>query len=205
MPFTSFGESEVKTRKTRIDPKLREQGWSPIPHDPAVPLSAWHRAAVEEFVTDNGPADYALCDGGQMLGVVEAKKLTIGPQNILTQAERYSRGATISPLKYPEGFRVPFLYSTNGEVIWFHDVRDPLNRSRKVAGFHTPAALRELMTRDVVADGHRLRALLFSYPLLRPYQKEANEAVEKAIMGERKRKMLVVMATGTGKTRTTVN
>jgi len=30
--------------------------------------------AVEEFETANGPADYALCSGGRILRVVEAKK-----------------------------------------------------------------------------------------------------------------------------------
>ena len=36
----------------------------------------------------------------------------------------------------------------SGEVFWFHDVRDPLNRSRRVAAFHTPAALQEMLGRD---------------------------------------------------------
>ncbi|MEP6742022.1 MAG: hypothetical protein ABJB61_05940 [bacterium] len=40
------------------------------------------------------------------------------------------------------------LYSTNGEVIWFHDVRHKLSRSRKVNQFHTPAALRDMLERD---------------------------------------------------------
>lgn len=72
--------------------------------------------------------------------MVEAKKLTTGPQNVLTQAERYARGLRASKLDF-NGCRCPFLYSTNGEILWFHDVRHELNRSRKVSGFHTPAAL----------------------------------------------------------------
>jgi type I restriction enzyme R subunit len=43
---------------------------------------------------------------------------------------------------------VPFLYSTNGEVLWFQDVRNKLNRSHKIVGFHTPDALREMSARD---------------------------------------------------------
>lgn len=197
-------ESEAQTRRERIDPKLKEQGWSVADFDAAIPLSGWSGKAVAEFATDNGPADYALCNEGKILGVVEAKKLTIGPQNVLTQAERYSRGATMNSLHYAEGFRVPFLYSTNGEIIWYHDIRDPLNRSRKVATFHTPNALKEMLTRNTAAAQAALTALPFTDPMIRPYQKEANLAVEKAI-ADRKRKMMVVMATGTGKTRTTVN
>src|SRR5207247_2586024 len=98
-----------------------------------------------------GPADYALCLDGRILGVVEAKKITLGPQEVLTQAERYSRGATDNPMDF-DGYRVPFLYSTNGEVIWFQDVRHRLNRSRRVAQFHTPGALSQMLGRDFDAE-----------------------------------------------------
>ena len=90
-----------------------------------------------------------------MTGVVEAKKLTVGPQNVLTQAERYARGLRRSQYNF-DGLRAPFLYSTNGEVIWFHDVRHPLNRSRRVGDFHTLNALREMLDRDHDAVSGRL-------------------------------------------------
>ena len=48
--------------------------------------------AVEEWPTGAGPADYVLCDQGEVRGVVEAKKLTVGAQGILPQAQRYSEG-----------------------------------------------------------------------------------------------------------------
>jgi len=143
-------ESERRTRKRRVDPRLKQWGWEVTPFNPSRPLSEYRRHAIEEFPTANGPADYALVVDGQLLGVVEAKKVTLGPQNILTQAERYSRGVQ-SDFNF-SGYRVPFLYSTNGEVFWFQDVRHKLNRSRKVAGFHTPDALREMLGRDFDAD-----------------------------------------------------
>ena len=99
---------------------------------------------------------------------------------------------------------MPFLYSTNGEVIWHHDIRYALNRSRQIARFHTPEALSEILNRDVEAALSHLHALLNNNPRLRPYQREANDAIEKAI-SDRKRAMLVAMATGTGKTFTLVN
>jgi type I restriction enzyme R subunit len=197
-------EPERQTRKRRIDPRLKAAGWRVVPFVEGKPLEDYGAgAAVEEFETANGPADYALCDDGQVLGVVEAKKVTLGPQGVLTQAERYSQGVTQSPSSFGDGFRVPFLYSTNGEVLWFHDVRQSLNRSRRIDAFHTPAALRELNGRDLDTNVEALSAIP-AHAMLRPYQLDANEALEQAIR-DRKRKMLVTMATGTGKTLTLVS
>jgi type I restriction enzyme R subunit len=196
-------ETERQTRKRRIDPKLASAGWSVAPFDASRSLSDYPQCAIEEYETDNGPADYALNVDSVLLGIVEAKKLTLGPQNVLTQAERYSRGATDNPL-YFDGFHVPFLYSTNGEVIWFHDVRHQLNRSRTIARFHTPAALREMFDRDFEGSCRWLEENANNHPRLRPYQIEANEKIEQAL-ANRKRSMLVAMATGTGKTFTMVN
>lgn len=195
-------EKERQTRKQRIDPKLKQAGWSVLPFAGSG-LEQYSRAAVEEFPTLNGPADYALCDGGSSLGVVEAKKVTLGPQNVLTQSQRYSLGFDANPDDYGEGYRVPFLYSTNGEVIWFQDIRHPLNRSRKVAQFHTPSALHEMLERDLNAALAKLPSIPY-HALLRDYQIEAHEAVEDAI-AKRQQKMLLAMATGTGKTLTTVS
>ena len=196
-------ESERRTRKSRIDPLLKTLGWKVVPFVEGKPLAELQNCAIEEYPTDNGPADYALCVNGEIIGVVEAKKLTLGPQNVLTQAERYSRGFSLSRLNY-DGFRVPFLYSTNGAVIWFHDVRHTLSRSRQINRFHTPEALRELIGRDFQSNCDWFESNPNEEPKLRPYQKEANDAIEKAITA-RKRLMLVAMATGTGKTFTLVN
>lgn len=193
-------EAERHTRKLRIDPKLKAAGWSVAPFSPQRATNP--SVAIEEYETELGPADYVLADRAQLLGVVEAKKLTVGPQGVLPQAERYAR-AIPSNQPWQAEFGVPFLYSTNGEEIWFHDVRHELNRSRKVAAFHTVKAMREMLERDAEQELGKLRQI----PLregIRPYQVEANTAIEQAIV-ERKRKMLVTMATGTGKTLMTVN
>jgi type I restriction enzyme R subunit len=196
-------ELEWKTRRSRVDPNLRGSGWKIVPFTPDLELSTFTRHAVTEFPTSNGPADYVLFLDGRIVGIVEAKKLSLGPQNVLTQAERYARGLEVGEFNF-NGLRAPFLYSTNGEVIWFHDVRGSLNRSRKIAKFHTPTALEEMLDRDSEGCSVRLANAANDHELLRPYQREANVAVEKAI-AERKRTMLLAMATGTGKTFTMVN
>jgi type I restriction enzyme R subunit len=195
-PMPNRPESEWRTRKSRIDPRLDAAGWRVAKRGAAA-------QRTEEEETDNGPADYALWLEDRVAAIVEAKKLGVGPQNVLVQAERYARGLRDAP-EITDGFRAPFIYATNGEKIWFRDVRHPLNRSREVADFHTPNALREMLARDHDAACARLVATPNANPFLRPYQREANEAVERAV-AERKRHMLVAMATGTGKTFTLVN
>jgi type I restriction enzyme, R subunit len=203
MHKSSPGKSEYLTRKQIIDSKLRTAGWRVAPFQAERPLSAYDRCAIEEFPAESGPADYALCVDGKILGVVEAKRLSLGPQEVLVQAERYSRGVSSSRFDF-NGFHVPFLYSTNGEVIWHHDVRHSLNRSHQLAAFHAPEALLEFLERDSEAANDGLLNLPNNHTRLRPYQREANAAIERAI-ANRKRQMLVAMATGTGKTFTMVN
>ncbi|WP_425301861.1 DEAD/DEAH box helicase family protein [Nocardia wallacei] len=194
-------ELEAVTRKDRIDPKLKAAKWTVTPYDSVFASSPPPASAVEEWPTANGPADYALIDGGAVRGVVEAKKVTIGPQGVLTQAQRYSRG--VDGPRIRGEFGVPFLYSTNGEQVHFHDVRRARNRSRQVSGFHTPKALTEMLRRDLDAELAALSQVPFNQRL-HDYQVEANQAVEKAIAAGR-RKMLLAMATGTGKTLMTVS
>jgi type I restriction enzyme R subunit len=199
----SPGQSEYLTRKSQIDPKLTASGWRIVAFNQGKSLSVYDHCAIEEYPTSAGPADYALCADGMILGVVEAKKLSLGPQNVLTQAERYSKGLPSGPMNFA-GYRAPFLYSTNGEIIWFHDIRNALSRSHTVSAFHTPEALRERLDRNLDAACQRLVETPNDHPKLRPYQSDANAAVEKAI-SEQKQRMLLAMATGTGKTFTLVN
>ncbi len=163
MPNPSH-ESDWLTRKKRIDPKLKALGWKLMPFDESAELAGFKRHAIGEYPTAHGPADYLLVIDGQPVGVVEAKKLSLGPQGVLQQAERYLKGVAESPFNL-RGFRVPFLFSTNREVIWFHDVRLELELSRKVANLFRPAALAELMQSDIEAAHNRLRLLANTHPV----------------------------------------
>ena len=195
--------SEHDTRKHRIDPMLAASGWRVASLPEATRLGFAGHLAVEEYPTDNGPADYALFSDGQLIGVIEAKRPDVAPQEVLRQAERYARGVTNTPWDF-DGLHVPFLYSSNGELIWHRDVRHRLGRSHTIACFHTPDALAERLLHDDDAACQRLLANDAWHDRLRPYQIEANQAVERAI-ADRKRQMLLAMATGTGKTFTMVN
>src|SRR6266567_4921853 len=163
-------EAEWLTRKSRIDRRLKQEGWQLVRFTPALNLKALDGTAVEELPTANGPADYALFVKGQLLGILEAKKVTVNPQNVLEQAKRYAAGATNGPGNW-KGLRVPFLYATNGEIIWHLDTRAEKLVSRTLSSFHTAAALAE---RFGFEAGPARRWLLDTPPekiiRLRPYQ-----------------------------------
>lgn len=187
--------SENETRKELIDKALIKTGWSPIVNYSEGVV--YEHCAVKEYPTENGPADYVLFDNKVPIAVVEAKRLGLGPQNVLVQAQRYSRGLKGSSFDF-EGYHVPFIYSTNGEIFWFQDLRDMHSRSREVSGFHTSSALNDLIKDDNSAE-EWFKQNPNDNSFLRKYQKQAIEAVEEALIISRRR-MLLAMATGTGKT-----
>src|SRR4051812_17731853 len=119
-----MNEAEWLTRRTRIDVRLGALNppWQITPWHEGLDVTQLQSHAVTEFPTANGPADYALFANGTLIGIIEAKKVTVSPQNVLEQAKRYSRGAANGCGNW-NGFRVPFLYATNGEIIWHLDVR----------------------------------------------------------------------------------
>lgn len=196
-------ESEKITRKKRIDNHLKAAGWQIIPYSEGMNLSMLTNHAIEELQTDNGPADYALVVNGNLVGLVEAKKLEVGAANVLEQAKRYSKGVNSTNREWNQ-YRVPFLYSSNGELIYYLDIRDSKNLSRQIYSFHTPEAMESLFNAKKDTAWQWLNNKPINTPGLRPYQKQAIQAFENNL-GEGKRLMLLAMATGTGKTFTTVN
>ncbi len=100
--------NEAETRKRLIDPMLAAAGWNIVFYDKTKGQDNYNNCAIREYPTDYGPADYALCVGGKILGIIEAKKEESGTQSVLTQAERYSRGLSNNPFNF-NGYRVPFL------------------------------------------------------------------------------------------------
>ena len=199
-------ESEKETRKTRIDPKLTTAplNWTIIPWKKGLNTSTLTAHAVEEYPTKNGPADYALFVNGMLLGIIEAKKLGVGSGGVLVQAKRYSNGAENTVGDW-HGYRVPFLYSSNGETIDYLDVRRKKNISYRLNHFHSPQALLERFNKDTAAAEKWFRANpVESLKRLRDYQVKAIKAIENELKNGRK-KMLLAMATGTGKTFTVVS
>lgn len=193
--------NEQTTRKKLIDAALTSAGWRIVSYELWQAGNRTAADAVEEFPTDSGPGDYLLYLDGQPVADVEAKKLEVGPQNVIQQAKRYARALADSPFRFGE-YRLPFIYATNGKLIYTSDLRDSLTQTREITCFHTPDALREFLAHDLSAADLWLRTHTITDPD-RFYQQEAIGAIENALRNG-KRQMLLAMATGTGKTRMTI-
>ena len=190
--------SERDTRRLLIDPRLQADGWRVVPYARWLAGDRTAADAVEEHPTDSGPGDYLIYLDGRPVADVEAKKPEVGPQEVIGQAKRYSRTLADSPFRFGEA-RIPFVYSTNGHLIYHADLRPSLVTQREVARFHTPQALRERLSHDFGAVDTWLRNHAIVDPD-RDYQRAAISAIETGIRNGRRR-MMVAMATGTGKTR----
>jgi type I restriction enzyme R subunit len=199
-------ESESTTRKKRIDEKLKSSilNWVIIHNSKVNDYTKLSNHAVEEYPTETGPADYALFVDGKLLGIIEAKKISVGAGNVLEQAKRYAKGVPNTVGEWRD-YRVPFLYSTNGELIFHLDVRKEDNISYRLIDFHSPQALLDKYNRN----NEKAEKWFSEHPVneitrLRPYQVKAIESIEKGFLSGKKT-MLIAMATGTGKTFTMVS
>ena len=64
--------TEAQTRKQDIDDHLKKAGWTVVPCQEGLDIDTLDHHAVEEFPTNDGPADYLLVCNGRPLGIVEA-------------------------------------------------------------------------------------------------------------------------------------
>lgn len=215
---------EASTR-TIIDGQLRARGWEvdtpTLRYSTGARPAKGRNLAISEWPTKSGPADYALFIGTRCIAVVEAKRRNKNVSSHIDQAQRYARGLRLDGgaetcggpwhETTKEGFLVPFVFSSNGRPylrqietesgIWFRDVRRPNNHRRALVDWPTPDGLKGLLEIDVDAAQADLKARAFDFGFpLRPYQKRAIEEVEDGLANGL-RKMLLAMATGTGKTK----
>ena len=188
--------------RDRIDAQLRAAGWAVQSKD-AIDLNEGEGQAVREYTTDCGPADYVLFLDRKPVGITEAKKETLG-QNITTVEDQTGEYAA-AKLKWVQhtGQPLPFLYEATGVITRFTDQRDPKPRSREVFSFHRPETLRELLSQE-----KSLRARLLDLPALIPIdlrdcQIDAVTELDGS-MKKAKPRSLVQMATGAGKTFTSI-
>ncbi len=166
--------------RVKIDELLKDAGWK---------LTDGVSVLFEHALPDGSRADYALCDrSGRPMAAVEAKRASINP------IEAQDQGC-----HYAEQLGVPFVFLSNGEEVWFLD-RETDAHARKIAAFYSPDDLE----RRIAARRNRLDLSSVEIDrriVDRAYQISCIEALSAEVSLGR-RKLLVEMATGTGKTRT---
>ena len=157
------------------------------------------RIAVDEYnMAHRGKpkkADYLLLYKENIpLAIVEAKAIDHSADEGYSQAVDYARILD-----------VPFAYATNGDVLIERDMISGLNKTMKITDFPTAETLWDRYIRE--SSTTKETAELYSYPYYttstgkkpRYYQRIAINRAVKAI-AEGQKRILVVMATGTGKT-----
>ncbi len=213
---SSFDEKE--TRLMFIDKQLESAGWEVDSE-----ILRWAKGArpekgknkaIAEVPTSIGPADYALFIGLQLVGIVEAKRYGKTVVGDLSQAKDYAKAIKDSEDYILIGeygaYRLPFIYSSNGRPylkqfkeysgIWFFDARTPNKSSIALESWHSPDDLSQKLIVDIEKSEKDLEKEPFPDFAARDYQIAAVKAVEEGLK-QNKTRMLISMATGTGKTR----
>lgn len=214
---SAFALTEAETRLI-IDEKLRQAGWEvdsqTLRYGLGTRPEKGRNLAIAEWALKTGFADYALFCGLELVGIVEAKRISKNVEADIAQAKKYAMQVVRHGDEIIHGpwgnYQVPFLFSTNGRPyleqlkhmsgIWFLDARKPTNHPRPLQAWYSPQGLKDLLKQDTEQAAKDLQDETLDYLKLRPYQEDAILSVEGAI-DEGQRSILLAMATGTGKTR----
>ncbi len=221
--------SEEETRDI-IDQQLSDAGWEVDTNNLNYKLrgtlpQAGKNMAIAEWPCDTKWADYALFIGTKLYGIVEAKKYSKDISTDLRQSKIYSE--LVEPKHEAQilgewrAYKVPFLFSTNGRPylkqietksgVWFLDVRNEYHYSRPLQGWYSPEGLKKLFDKDIDGAVEKLKTESPDFLKdksglgLRDYQLQAIQAIEDTVIqNPNRRRALIAMATGTGKTRTII-
>ena len=173
-----------------VDRLLRESNWA---------IEDKSQVSTEEIASD-GFADYVLKDSrSRPLAIIETKRFSKDPYGAKSQAKNYA-----------EGLGIPFIILSNGEQHYFWDLK--AGDARPILGMPTRLDLERRANLQIHQIGS-LQESLANIPipdsvtfegdkiLVRPYQKDCMARVDASLISGRRR-MLLEMATGTGKTLT---
>ena len=182
--------------REKIDRMFADAGWAVVNRDNYSPeISA---VAIEEgLMKGNCEADYLLFINGKAVGVLEAKRreVDVTASIVADQAEHYAKSvpnwcqAWFNPL--------PLAYVSNGNELYFRDLRNPDSQYEALKKIHTPKEITRLLG---INDYYAALPTLQKRGL-RECQYEAITELEKSFRAGQNR-ALMVLATGSGKTYT---
>jgi type I restriction enzyme R subunit len=201
IPLTSeFTEAE--TRQHLIDVDLREAGWNVLNVGREIEFPVTGMPITADNPRGNGFVDYVLWDdNGKPLALIEAKRTTKDVEIGKHQASLYA-----NCLEKMTGQRPVIFYTTGYETKLWDDTF--YSSPRRVYGFYTKEELQWLIQKRLTIKDLR-KATINTNIVNRAYQFEAINRVAETFVTDggngicgNKRRALLVMATGSGKTRT---
>lgn len=185
--------NESQTRLEKIDPKLQAAGWGVVADSRILTeQSAYVIAPGRVGSKRRNPkkVDYVLLYRGVKLAVIEAKRDELPASEGVAQAKEYASCLCIR-----------YTYATNGDEIYAIDMET--TQEGAVASFPSPTELWQMTFGDEIEEWREKFMLepYFSNSAKPPryYQENAISAVLNAVAADKKR-MLLTLATGTGKT-----
>jgi type I restriction enzyme R subunit len=211
-----MAQPEQQARE-EIDRLLQAAGWCVFDLAEAN-IHAARGVAIREFPLETGFgfADYLLYVDGKAAGIIEAKKQGATLSGVEFQSSRYAAGL---PAALPAWRRpLPFLYESTGIETHFTNGLDPEPRARPVFAFHTPEMLGEWLRyihesptgpNIAASPAPTFLARMRQMPVLIedglwPAQVKAVKNLE-ASLATNKPRALIQMATGSGKTFTSIS
>lgn len=219
MSKTNFDDKKPEEKaRVEIDNKLAESWWAVVNRDER--SDYYISYAVREFiVNDSKRPDYLLFLNGKAIGVVEAKREENDlKEEVEAQADRYTKLLPSWVASYKMYDNLPISYITNGKTIKFKDLRDSESKYVEVKNFHTPKELSEMLGvtekysgLPTLADSTLMKYLRendikdhWFLNTLYPHQVKAIHNIDYAFLSGKKRALLY-LATGAGKTFTACN
>jgi type I restriction enzyme R subunit len=185
-----LSRNEARTRKELIDKALSGAAWnlrdaSQVGFE--IPVDG---AGAEPW---NGVTDYSLYrPNGEIIAVVEAKRMSRDPRVAKEQIRHY-----VTEIEKRQSFQ-PFAFMANGVDTYIWDIG--AEAPRLISGFFSPDDLENLLF--LRQNKTPLSETAINTEIVnRGYQHEAIRRIAEAFEME-KRRALLVMATGSGKTRT---
>ncbi len=181
--------NEAETRAELIDPQLPASGWGTTEGTKVLREHRFTDGKILAGGMRGKPeiADYILVYKNQKLAVIEAKSEKTAVSEGVAQAKDYATKLQIT-----------YTYATNGHDIY--EINMTTGKEKPVASFPTPDELWQL----IYSDHNRWKEKFASVPLEGNYGKRYYQeiAVNKALnaIAEEKNRLLLTLATGTGKT-----
>ena len=197
--------------RQKIDADLIRAGWA-VQNRGEINLAASRGVAVREVPMGDGRVDYLLYLDQKIVGVVEAKPAGTTLAEVHHQAMRYATNLTSGQQRnalLTKG-RLPFVYEASSTELYFSNHFDPEPTSRRLFNFQRPDTLAAIIRAEDPTTGNGgWRSMVHLMPGtsgydLRPASERAIHNIERWLQTDGRRRALVQMATGAGKTRMAV-